>query len=85
MLATKVSFFYSGNMASKGSLSLESLVRQSNIAYAAIAAIDLEPGMVLRFGGKLRIVISVSYENTADGPVSIVERATGIERFPCDS
>jgi hypothetical protein len=41
--------------------------------------------MVLRFGGKLRIVISVSFENTESGPVAIVESARGRERFAGDS
>lgn len=65
--------------------SLEELVRQHNIVYSPISPVNLETGMVLRFGGKLRIVISVAYENTGSGPVTIVETAAGLERLPSDS
>jgi hypothetical protein len=41
--------------------------------------------MVLRSAGKLRVVISVSFENSDAGPVAVVESATGLERFPGDS
>ena len=72
-------------MAGQGSLSLEELVRQYNIVDSPIAALNLDSGMVLRFGGKLRVVISVAYENTKSGPITIVESAAGLERFASDS
>ena len=72
-------------MAGRESLSLEELVRQYHIVDSPIAAVDLEPGMVLRSGGRLRVVISVSFENTGSGPVAIVESAAGLERFASDS
>ena len=52
------------------SISLEDLVRLYNIVESPIAAWDLDTGMVLRFGGKLRVLISVAYENTDSGPVA---------------
>jgi hypothetical protein len=72
-------------MAGEESPSLEELVRQHNIVDSPIAAVDLETGMVLRFEGKLRIVISVLYENTESGPVVIVESMTGLKRFASDA
>jgi hypothetical protein len=72
-------------MADHETLSLEELVRQYNIVDSPIAAVDLEPGMVLRSGGRLRVVISVSFENTGSGPVAIIESAAGLERFASDS
>jgi hypothetical protein len=72
-------------MAGQEHLSLEALVRQYHVVDSPIAAVDLEPGMVLRFGGKLRVVISVSYENTGSGPMAIVESAAGLERFASDA
>ncbi len=66
-------------------MTLEELVRKHGIADAPIAAVDLEPGMVLRAAGTLRIVISVLFENTESGPVAIVESAKGLERFAGDS
>ena len=65
--------------------SLEELFRQYNIVDSPIAAVDLEPGMVLRSGGRLRVVISVSFENDGSGPVAVVESAAGLERFAGDS
>ncbi|HXN47994.1 MAG TPA: hypothetical protein VN893_15210 [Bryobacteraceae bacterium] len=37
--------------------------------------------MVLRFEEKLRIVISVAYENTESGPMVIVESVDGLQEF----
>ncbi|HMD71828.1 MAG TPA: hypothetical protein VKF41_10820 [Bryobacteraceae bacterium] len=72
-------------MAGRESLSLEELVWQYNIVDSPIAAVDLEPGMVLRSAGRLRVVISVSYENADSGPAVIVESAKGLERFASDA
>jgi len=72
-------------MADTGLPSLEHLVRQYHITDAPIAALDLDTGMVLRSGGRLRIVISVSFENSEAGAVVVVESAAGLERFPGDS
>jgi len=85
MLAAGVSFFYAYSMADAALPSLEQLVRQYHIVDSPIAALDLDTGMVLRAGGKLCIVISVSFQNSEAGPIVIVESATGLERFPGDA
>lgn len=72
-------------MAGQESLSLEELVRQNNIVDSPVAALDLESGMVLQFGGKLKIVISVVYENTESGPMVVVETVAGLQRFRSDA
>jgi hypothetical protein len=72
-------------MAGDESLSLEELVRKHNVVDAPISALDLDTGMVLRFEGKLRIVISVSYEKTESGPMVAVETVVGIKRFASDA
>ena len=41
--------------------------------------------MVLLAGGRLRIVISVVFENGAAGPVAVVETPGGFERLPTDA
>jgi hypothetical protein len=66
------------------SLSIEELVRRYNVVEAPIAALDLESGMVSRIGGKLRIVIAVSYENNTAGPMAVIETVDGLERLGCD-
>jgi hypothetical protein len=73
---------YADGMAGSEFRSLEELIRMHHIVHAPIAAWDLETGMVLRFDGKLRIVISVSYETTESGPVVVVETVGGMKRFP---
>jgi len=65
--------------------SLEELVRQHHIVLAAVAALDLDSGMVLKFEDRLSIVISVAWENAASGAVVIVETADGLHRFTADS
>jgi len=72
-------------MAGEESTRLEELVRQYHIVDSPVVATDLETGMVLRFDGKLRIVISVIYENTEFGPMVIVESMAGLQRFACDA
>lgn len=84
-LAPDNDFFYVDKMAGEESLSLEELVRQYDIVVSPIAALDLESGMVLRFAGKLRVVISVAFENTGSEPKVIVETAGGLEKFAIDS
>jgi hypothetical protein len=71
-------------MGSQEFLSLEELIRQHHIVDSPIAALDLDSGMVLRFAGKLRVVISVAFENADSGPVVIVETAAGLEKFAID-
>ncbi len=66
-------------------LSLEQLVRRHNVIASPIAAMDLEIGMVWRFEGKLRIVISVLFENASSGPIVIVETMDGLRRFSSDT
>jgi hypothetical protein len=85
LLATNVHFFYADSMAGQDFLRLEELIRRHNIVDSPIAAMDLEAGMVLRSGGRLRVVISVSYENTESGPMAVVESVNGLERFASDS
>jgi hypothetical protein len=68
-------------MAAEGSLSLEELIRRHNVVHSPVAAMDLEIGMVLRFEGKLRIVISVIFENSESGPMVIVESMDGLKKF----
>jgi hypothetical protein len=84
-IASNTCFVYADDMAGQESLSLEALVRKYNIVDAPIAAVDLEAGMVLRFGERLRIVISVSYENSDSVPIAVVESAAGLERFASDA
>jgi len=72
-------------MAAEGSLRLEELVRRHHIVDSPVAATDLETGMVMRFDGTLRIVISVTYENTESGPMVIVESMAGLQRFASDA
>ncbi|HEY2016004.1 MAG TPA: hypothetical protein VGH38_21025 [Bryobacteraceae bacterium] len=62
--------------------SLEELVRRHNIVDSPISALDLDTGMVLRFDGKLKIFISVSYENTGSGPVVVLETVAGLIKIP---
>lgn len=66
-------------------LSLGELVRRWNIVNSPIAALNLESGMVLRFAGNLRLVISVAFENAESGPTVIVETVHGLEKFASDS
>ena len=72
-------------MRRRKSESLDSLVRQYNIVYKPIPVLDLETGMVLRSDGKLRIVISMVYENTGIGPIVIVETLAGLEKFASEA
>ena len=71
-------------MGGEESLSLEELVRRHNVVDSPIAAMD-QIGMVLRFEGKLSIIISVAYENTESGPMVIVESIHGLRRFASDA
>jgi hypothetical protein len=41
--------------------------------------------MVLRLEGKLRVVISVAFENSESGPTAIIETADGLERVATSS
>jgi len=66
-------------------LSLEELLRLHNVVETSIPALDLEIGMVARFDQRLRIVISVSFENTESGAMVVVETAHGLRRFAADS
>ena len=72
---------YAGSVASRRSLSIEELARRNWVIPRAIHALDLETGMVLLMGDKLRVVISVAFENRASGPVAVAETVAGIERF----
>jgi hypothetical protein len=72
-------------MAGEESLSLEELVRRHNVVDSPIAAFDLLSGMVMRFEGKLRIVISAFYESTKSGPMVVVETVAGLKRFASDA
>jgi hypothetical protein len=69
-------------MARRKPLSLEELAQLHQIVPQPVAAVDLETGMVLASGGRLTIVISVAYENSAAGPLVVVETVAGLERFP---
>jgi hypothetical protein len=84
-LSPAPSFLYAGDMAGQKSPSVEELVRLHNIVDSPIAAWDLDSGMILRVEGRLRIVISVSYENTESGPVVVVESLAGLKRFASDA
>jgi hypothetical protein len=84
-LVADACFLYAEGMLGQESQSLEELVRQHNVVDSPIAAMDLDTGMVLRFEGKLRIVISVFYESTESGPVVIVESVAGLEKFASDA
>ena len=68
-------------MAGEKSLSLEELVRLHKVVHSPVAAMDLEIGMVLRFEGKLRIVISIAFENSESGPMVIVESMDAFKKF----
>jgi hypothetical protein len=72
-------------MADRESLSIEELARRNFVVPLRIAALDLETGMVLLIGEKLRIVISVAFENGASGPVAVVETVAGFERMAADA
>jgi hypothetical protein len=72
-------------MAGRESPSLQELVRKNNVALAPLAALSLDSGMVLRFGERLGIVISVAYEKTESGPMVIVESVAGLQRFASDA
>jgi hypothetical protein len=72
-------------MKDEETLSLQELVRLHNIVDSPISVLDLETGMVWRFEGKLRIVISVQYENARSGPVAVVETVDGLQRFAADT
>jgi hypothetical protein len=68
-------------MADRRDLSIEELARRNCVFPLRIAAVDPETGMVLLIGDKLRVVISVSYENSASGPVALIETVDGFERM----
>jgi hypothetical protein len=72
-------------MGDPESLSLEELLRMHNVVEALIPAVDLEIGMVVRFDQRLRVVISVAFENSEAGAVAVIETAHGLTRFPADS
>jgi hypothetical protein len=72
-------------MSAQEDLSLEELVRLYNVVAASISSLDLEIGMVVRFDNRLRVVISVAFENTESGARVVVETAHGLTRFPADS
>jgi len=72
-------------MAARRDLSIEELARRNFVVPLRIAALDLETGMVLLIGDKLRVVISVSYENRASGPVALIETVGGFERMAADA
>ena len=72
-------------MPSKPSPSLEELVRRHNIVLAPVAALQLDSGMVMKFKGRLRIVISVAYENAESGPMVVVESVDGLHKFASDA
>jgi hypothetical protein len=72
---------YADSMAGHRSLSIEELARRNFVVPLRIAALDLETGMVVLIGDKLRIVISVAFENSASGPVAVVETVGGFERM----
>jgi hypothetical protein len=68
-------------MAGRTELSLEELARRHGVIPLPIRAVDLETGMVLLIGDKLRIVISVAFENSGSGPAAVVETVGGFERI----
>jgi hypothetical protein len=72
-------------MAGRTELSLEELARRHGVIPFPIRAMDLETGMVLLIGDKLRIVISVAFENSGSGPVAVVETVGGFERMAADA
>jgi hypothetical protein len=59
--------------------------QEYKIVDSPIVAVDLCAGMVLRLGGKLRVVVSVRFENPESGPVAVVETACKVLRFASDS
>lgn len=72
-------------MAGRRSLSIEELARRHSVIPFPISAVDLETGMVVLIGDKLRIVISVAFENGASGPVAVVETVGGFERMAANA
>jgi hypothetical protein len=72
-------------MSAQEHLSLEDLLRLHNVVEVSIPAMDLGIGMVVRVDQRLRIVISVAFENTESGAVVAVETAHGLRRIPVDS
>jgi hypothetical protein len=72
-------------MADRTSLSIEELARRNSVVPLRIAALDLETGMVVLIGDRLRIVISLAFENSASGPVAVVETVGGFERMAADA
>jgi hypothetical protein len=93
-LATDAHLLYDFNVPNHEVLSREDLVAETidevfreeyKIVDTPIAALKLRKGMVLRVGGKLRVVISVRYDkkNSEDGVV--VETSSGIYRVARNS
>jgi hypothetical protein len=78
-------FFLCLQQGDQALLSLEELARLYNVVDSPIDALDLEAGMVLRFEGKVRIVISIAFENSESGPTAIIETSGGLNRVAASS
>jgi hypothetical protein len=80
---------YDFNVSHHAVLSREDLVAETidqyyreeyKIVDSPIAAPNLRAAMVLRIGGKLRVVISVRYKNNSD-PVILIETSSGFHKI----
>jgi hypothetical protein len=58
---------------------------ECNIVDSPIAALKLRAGMVLRIGGRLRVVISVRYDKGNSAPVVLVETSSGFHKVASKS
>jgi len=58
---------------------------QYNIVDSRISLLSLGPGMVVRIGGRLKVVASVCYEQSGSGPIAVVETSSGFETLASDS